>query len=179
MYYIYKCTHHGNALAFVQTTKWMKRFHHEHGDLLGVIHLHDITAKRGTRPTVDSIKILKENICGETFIPNITLVSNMWSKPEQDIELFRENDLERNDVYWASLRANGAKMRRYHSHDCRLLNLKSPSGVNTEARTKAEKCGYPLVRNGFLSPTKAAAMYMREDPSGLEATPLVDPHPSS
>ncbi|KAK6351561.1 hypothetical protein TWF718_004719 [Orbilia javanica] len=130
-------TTHGNALAFTQTTKWLKEFHRANKFLSGIIYLYDINNKRGGGSAVESLNIVKK-FCGETFTPSVMLVSNMWSTPEKSREISRERTLESSDRYWASFRKNGAKMCRYHSHDCHPFEEGAPPPSEAEIKAMAK-----------------------------------------
>ncbi|KAK6523029.1 hypothetical protein TWF281_002451 [Arthrobotrys megalospora] len=108
-------TYEGTGLGLQLMTEWLENAFKNLKRLSGIIYIHNITDTRMLDTTVHVIDLLTA-ICGESFAPNIMLLSNMWSAPKDDREIVREKQLINKFDFWGSLIKNGARTSRYHSH---------------------------------------------------------------
>jgi hypothetical protein len=87
--------------------------------LAGIIYIHRISDTRFTGMSGRSFKMFRQ-LCGESTLKNVILVTNMWGKVEQGVGEARERELA--DVYFKSALDRGAQLARHHnttqsSHD--------------------------------------------------------------
>ncbi|KAF3215160.1 hypothetical protein TWF679_004406 [Orbilia oligospora] len=214
-------TENGDSLAFGQIAGWLKQYPHP---LPGVIYIYNIQAGKGTKSFVRSLNILKK-ICGDSFTPNITLLTNQEEFASEDmiqgaatggseneaneaneevggeLQVFNEGrqvgetsaclavvkhlaeagadaDDEEKDMKAEAekLKESDPEMSAYYHEQAEharsqkeniqkqwsvLANL--VDGIGSILAAIAEKCGYPLLRNGVLSLTRAAAMHLGKD----------------
>ena len=80
--------------------------------LAGVIYIHRISDKRFTGITGRNFKMFRE-LCGDTTLKNVILVTNMWGEVSRDIGEAREDELT-NDFFKPVL-DKGAQMARHHN----------------------------------------------------------------
>ncbi|KAF2108802.1 P-loop containing nucleoside triphosphate hydrolase protein [Lophiotrema nucula] len=78
--------------------------------LKGIIYLHRINDTRFSGSARRFLKVFQE-VCGENAIPNIALVTTMWSKSPHQIYLQRDVQLQNN--WWAQLISKGALIFQY------------------------------------------------------------------
>ncbi|KAF3097496.1 hypothetical protein TWF706_007353 [Orbilia oligospora] len=127
-------TENGDSLAFGQISGWLEQYPHP---LPGVIYIYSIQTEKGTNSFVRSLEIFKK-ICGDPFSPNITLVTNKWSRPGTRTEHAREKELKDKDIFWAGLVGKHAKMRRYHYFDFNQEEFTSEDPIQWAATDGSE-----------------------------------------
>ena len=79
--------------------------------LSGVVYIHRISDKRFTGIAGRNFRMFRE-LCGDTTLKNVVLVTNMWSEVSLDIGEARENELS--SEFFKSVLDNGAQMARHH-----------------------------------------------------------------
>ena len=79
--------------------------------LSGVVYIHRISDKRFTGIAGRNFRMFRE-LCGNTTLKNVVLVTNMWSEVSLDIGEARENELS--SEFFKSVLDNGAQMARHH-----------------------------------------------------------------
>lgn len=84
-------------------------FHSNESHLSGVIYLHRITDVRMHGSAVKTLRLLQD-ICGDNFLKNVTIVTTMWNDIDGDAGNIRERDLVTN--YWAEFLSEGATLHR-------------------------------------------------------------------
>ena len=94
--------------------------------LAGVIYVHRITDKRFTGIAGRNFKIFRE-LCGETSLKNVVLLTNMWSEVPRGVGETRERELA--SAFLKPALDKGAQMARHHdteqsAHDVirRIMN---------------------------------------------------------
>ena len=79
--------------------------------LAGIIYIHRISDDRFTGISVRNFKMFR-NLCGESTLKNVVLVTNMWGRVEKNIGEAREKELA--DVYFKLALEKGAQLARHH-----------------------------------------------------------------
>ncbi|KAF9267985.1 P-loop containing nucleoside triphosphate hydrolase protein [Marasmius fiardii PR-910] len=86
---------------------------YEHGQkLAGVIYLHRISDFRMGGISRRNFKMFKE-LCGESTLKNVVLVTNMWGEVSQDVGEARESELVREDKFFKPVLDKGAQIVRH------------------------------------------------------------------
>ncbi|KAG2342299.1 hypothetical protein BDR05DRAFT_976483 [Suillus weaverae] len=86
---------------------------YEHGSkLAGVIYMHRISDYRMGGKSKGNFKIFRE-LCGESSLKNILIVTNMWSEVKPEIGEAREVELASKDKFFKPLLEKGARMLRH------------------------------------------------------------------
>jgi chromosome segregation ATPase len=80
--------------------------------LAGVIYVHRISDNRFTGITGRNFKMFRE-LCGDTTLRNVVLVTNMWGEVSRDVGEARENELSNN--FFKPVLDKGAQMVRHHN----------------------------------------------------------------
>jgi len=78
--------------------------------LSGILYLHRITDVRMGGSAIKNMKLL-QGICGESFLPRLTLVTTMWDIIQERDGARREEDLKQN--FWNDLLHHNARYQRY------------------------------------------------------------------
>ncbi|KAF9653408.1 P-loop containing nucleoside triphosphate hydrolase protein [Thelephora ganbajun] len=92
--------------AFLATT-------YEKGSkLAGVIYVHRISDKRFTGIAGRNFKMFRE-LCGDTTLKNVVLVTNMWGEVSRKVGESREDELSGN--FFKPVLDKGAQMVRHHN----------------------------------------------------------------
>ena len=93
---------------------------YENGSKLsGIIYIHRISDERFTGVSVRNFRMFRQ-LCGDSTLKNVILVTNMWGKVKQDVGEARERELI--DTYFKAALDKGAQLVRHHdtiqsSHD--------------------------------------------------------------
>ncbi|KAG1717237.1 hypothetical protein EDB19DRAFT_2048203 [Suillus lakei] len=83
---------------------------YEHGSrLAGVIYMHRISDYRMGGKSKGNFKIFRE-LCGESSLKNVLIVTNMWSEVKREIGEAREAELASKDKFFKPLLEKGARM---------------------------------------------------------------------
>ena len=86
---------------------------YEHGSkLAGVIYVHRISDKRFTGIAGRNFKMFRE-LCGESTLRNVVLVTNMWGEVSQGVGEEREEELITN--FFEPVLDKGAQIARHHN----------------------------------------------------------------
>ena len=86
---------------------------YEHGiKLSGVIYIHRISDNRFTGISGRNFKMFRE-LCGESTLRNITLVTNMWGGVSQEAGMERERELI--TEFFKPALEKGARIARHHN----------------------------------------------------------------
>jgi len=86
---------------------------YEHGSTLsGVIYIHRISDKRFTGIAGRNFKMFRE-LCGDSTLRNVVLVTNMWGEVSQDVGEEREEELTTN--FFKPVLDKGAQLVRHHN----------------------------------------------------------------
>ena len=80
--------------------------------LAGVIYIHRISDKRFTGITGRNFKMFRE-LCGDTTLKNVILVTNRWGEVSRDIGEAREDELTSD--FFKPVLDKGAQMARHHN----------------------------------------------------------------
>ena len=103
--------------------------------LSGVIYIHRISDKRFTGIAGRNFKMFRE-LCGDTTLQNVILVTNMWSEVSSEIGESRENELS--SRFFKPVIDKGAQMVRHHNtaqsaHDIiRLIMKNRPAALQIQ-----------------------------------------------
>jgi len=85
---------------------------YEHGSTLaGVIYVHRISDKRFSGITGRNFKMFRE-LCGDSTLKNVILVTNMWGEVPQDVGEAREEELATN--FFKPVLDKGAQLARHY-----------------------------------------------------------------
>ena len=84
----------------------------EGSELSGVIYIHRISDNRFTETAGRNFRIFCE-LCGESALKNVVLVTNMWGNVSHEIGEVRENELSRQ--FFKPALDKGAKIVRHHN----------------------------------------------------------------
>ncbi|OAX33477.1 hypothetical protein K503DRAFT_700337, partial [Rhizopogon vinicolor AM-OR11-026] len=86
---------------------------YEHGTrLAGVIYMHRISDFRMGGTSRRNFKIFRE-LCGETSLKNVIIVTSMWSEVTRDIGEARESELASMGKFFKPVLKKGARMLRH------------------------------------------------------------------
>ena len=93
---------------------------YENGSKLsGIIYIHRISDERFTGMSVRNFRMFRQ-LCGDSTLKNVVILTNMWGKVKQDVGEARERELA--DVHFKAALDKGAQLVRHHdtiqsSHD--------------------------------------------------------------
>ncbi|KXN89088.1 hypothetical protein AN958_06289 [Leucoagaricus sp. SymC.cos] len=93
--------------------RWLQKTYKKGAKLNGLVYLHRITDNRITEP-LRSLCMFRE-LCGDTGMTQIVLVSTMWEELMADDGLSRERELEQ--LHWKPLIEKGSKLDRLARSD--------------------------------------------------------------
>lgn len=96
--------------VLARLVEYLKDLSREDNYLAGIIYLHRITDVRMTHSAAANIQLLGA-LCGEHFLPKVTLVTSMWDSIRPDLGADRERELA--NGYWSDFLENGAVYERY------------------------------------------------------------------
>ncbi|KAG0705707.1 P-loop containing nucleoside triphosphate hydrolase protein, partial [Suillus ampliporus] len=86
---------------------------YEHGArLAGVIYMHRISDFRMGGTSKRNFKIFRE-LCGESSLKNVIIVTNMWSEVKREIGEARESELASKDKFFKPVLEKGARLLRH------------------------------------------------------------------
>ena len=80
--------------------------------LAGVIYIHRISDIRYTGISGRNFKMFRE-LCGDTTLKNVIIVTNMWGQVSKDIDEARENQLS--SIFFKPALDKGARMARHNN----------------------------------------------------------------
>ena len=80
--------------------------------LAGVIYVHRISDKRFTGIAGRNFKMFRE-LCGDTTLKNVVIVTNMWGEVSRDVGNAREKELS--SSFFTPALEKGAQMVRHHN----------------------------------------------------------------
>jgi chromosome segregation ATPase len=80
--------------------------------LTGVIYMHRISDTRFTGISGRNFKMFRE-LCGDTSLKNVILITNMWGEVSQDVGEARERELTTN--FFKPVLDKGAQLARHHN----------------------------------------------------------------
>ncbi|KAF8064446.1 P-loop containing nucleoside triphosphate hydrolase protein [Lyophyllum atratum] len=88
---------------------------YKHGKLLaGVIYMHRILDNRMGGISSRNFKMFR-NLCGDTSLKNVAIVTTMWGKIDLDLGQARERELASKDIFFKPVLDRGARLAR-HDH---------------------------------------------------------------
>jgi hypothetical protein len=120
-------------LRFVATQRLAR--YKDGAKLAGIIYVHRISDERFTGISVRNFKMFRQ-LCGESTLKNVILVTNMWGKVEQGVGEAREQEL--GGVYFKPALDGGAQLVRHHnttqsSHDIiRRIMMNDPTPLRIQ-----------------------------------------------
>ena len=80
--------------------------------LAGILYVHRISDDRFTGISVRNFKMFRQ-LCGDSTLKNVILVTNMWGRVEQDVGEAHEKELA--DVYFKPALEKDAQLARHHN----------------------------------------------------------------
>ncbi|KAF9647118.1 hypothetical protein BDM02DRAFT_2815848 [Thelephora ganbajun] len=80
--------------------------------LAGIIYLHRISDERFTGMSVRNFKMFR-NLCGDSTLKNVIIVTNMWGKVEKDVGEAREQELA--EIYFKPALDKGAQLVHHYN----------------------------------------------------------------
>ncbi|KAG1840188.1 hypothetical protein DFJ58DRAFT_748827 [Suillus subalutaceus] len=94
--------------------KCLRFFSYEHGaKLAGVIYMHRISDLRMGGTSKRNFRIFRE-LCGESSLKNVIIVTNMWLQVTLEIGEAREAELARMDKFFKPVLEKGGQLLRHH-----------------------------------------------------------------
>lgn len=75
-----------------------------------ILYLHRISDRRMTGSPLNNLELFAK-MCGNQAMPNVTLVTTMWSNVREDIGGQRENELR--SEFWKDMIAKGCHVKRF------------------------------------------------------------------
>ena len=84
----------------------------EGSKLAGIIYIHRISDERFTGMSVRNFRMFRE-LCGESSLKNVVLVTNMWGKVEPGVGEARERELS--DIYLKPALDKNAQLARHYN----------------------------------------------------------------
>jgi hypothetical protein len=91
------------------------RFSYENGKkLAGVIYLHRISDVRMGGISTRNFKMFRE-LCGESTLKNVVVVTNMWSEVSREVGEAREAELASRDIFFKPVLDKGAQLVRHEN----------------------------------------------------------------
>ncbi|KAF7424186.1 hypothetical protein PC9H_009489 [Pleurotus ostreatus] len=86
---------------------------YQHGvKLSGVIYIHRISDFRMGGTSTRNFRMFRE-LCGDTTLRNVVIVTNMWGEVSVDIGEAREEELKNRDIFFKPVLGKGAQMKRH------------------------------------------------------------------
>ncbi|KAJ7261784.1 hypothetical protein B0H12DRAFT_336639 [Mycena haematopus] len=82
--------------------------------LAGVIYMHRISDVRMGGISTRNFKMFRQ-LCGESTLRNVVIVTNMWGEVAHDIGEEREAELASDDRFFKPVLDKGARMLRHHN----------------------------------------------------------------
>jgi hypothetical protein len=100
--------------------------------LAAIIYLHRISDNRMTGSLLNSLNLFV-NLCGQKAMPNVILVTTMWSEVREATAIRREDELRKG--FWKDLVAAGCRIERFedtHESAWRIVRdaLQKSSGID-------------------------------------------------
>ncbi|KAF5327319.1 hypothetical protein D9619_004266 [Psilocybe cf. subviscida] len=80
--------------------------------LAGVIYVHRISDFRMGGISTRNFKMFRQ-LCGESTLKNVVIVTNMWSAVSEDIGIARETELASEDIFFKPVLDKGAQILRH------------------------------------------------------------------
>ncbi|KAF9781350.1 P-loop containing nucleoside triphosphate hydrolase protein [Thelephora terrestris] len=80
--------------------------------LAGIIYIHRISDDRFTGISVRNFKMFRQ-LCGDSTLKNVVLVTNMWGRVEKDVGEAHEKELA--EVYFRPALEKDAQLARHHN----------------------------------------------------------------
>lgn len=88
-------------------------YRYENGKkLAGVIYLHRISDFRMGGISTRNFKMFRQ-LCGDSALKNVVLVTNMWGEVSKDVGEAREAELAREDMFFKPVMEKGARLLRH------------------------------------------------------------------
>ncbi|KAJ3561368.1 hypothetical protein NP233_g10237 [Leucocoprinus birnbaumii] len=94
--------------------RWLQKTYKKGVRLHGLVYLHRITDNRLTEGPLNSLCMFRE-LCGDSAISQVVLVSTMWEELMFDDGMSREKELQ--ELYWKPLIDKGSKIDRLTRSD--------------------------------------------------------------
>ncbi|KAF9563217.1 hypothetical protein CPC08DRAFT_335459 [Agrocybe pediades] len=80
--------------------------------LAGVIYLHRISDFRMSGIATRNFKLFRE-LCGESTLKNVVILTNMWGEVSLEVGEARENELKTQDLFFKPVLEKGAQILRH------------------------------------------------------------------
>ena len=82
--------------------------------LAGVLYFHRISDLRMSGALMRNFKML-QNLCGESALKNVIIVTNMWGGVEPEVGEAREAELKTEDIFFKPALERGTRMARHEN----------------------------------------------------------------
>jgi len=89
---------------------WLVKAKNEKVNLATILYLHRISDNRMSGSAMKNLRLFS-SLCGQKAIPNVVIVTTMWSKVTQEEGTMREEALKRE--VWKDLLADGCTVARF------------------------------------------------------------------
>lgn len=136
--------------------------------LKGIIYLQRITDIKMSGHSMKALKIFQE-ICGETALTNVLLVTTRWNEIEESLGASRERELR--EDFWAFMLAKGSKLVRFHDSRHSAISLASHLLVAESVVLELQR---DLVDHGKLLSETGAGAFVHDDVEAIRAQHLVE-----
>ncbi|KDR82091.1 hypothetical protein GALMADRAFT_276688 [Galerina marginata CBS 339.88] len=93
---------------------WLAKRYEEKVLLSGIIYLHRVTDNRMSGTPYRNLRIFGE-LCGERAARNVSLITTMWDRLDQDLGKSREQSLR--ETFWKPMLDNGATIARFNNNE--------------------------------------------------------------
>ncbi|KAF4596316.1 hypothetical protein EYR38_007693 [Pleurotus pulmonarius] len=118
---------------------------YQHGvKLSGVIYIHRISDFRMGGTSTRNFRMFRE-LCGDTTLRNVVIVTNMWGEVSLDVGEAREEELKTRDIFFKPVLDKGAQMKRHENtfnSACaimRCIAFKAPLALRIQRELVDEK----------------------------------------
>jgi len=103
-------TYKSDTDIVMMVANWLIQTYQQNANLARIVYLHRITDNRMSGSLMKSL-LLFTSLCGQKEMPNVVIVTTMWSEVKQSRGEEREEELKR--VFWAEMIRQGCRVERF------------------------------------------------------------------
>ncbi|KAF9043971.1 P-loop containing nucleoside triphosphate hydrolase protein [Panaeolus papilionaceus] len=103
-------TNLADLIILDMVTQWLNKTYSAKCKLSGLLFFHRISDNRMGQTAIHHLDVFR-NLCGNSSLSNVILVTSMWDELRGDTGEEREKQLK--TVYWSNLISNGARTARH------------------------------------------------------------------
>jgi len=89
---------------------WLVKAYKGHVNIVRILYLHRISDNRMPKSAMKNLRIFS-NLCGQQAMPNVVIVTTMWSFIPEELGTTRENDLKQE--VWKDMLGDGCRIMRF------------------------------------------------------------------